>query len=156
VASPISADVAATDVSTPGVKPKSLTGFDLAGNQTTVACPFVVAFNFLGFLEPLPQASIKRGSTVPVKFRLGDAAGQPISDAAAQALIAPTCFVRITFDGVDQPACAAYDTQSNRFQYDLKTSRTTAPGSHAIGIRVSAPDGSGVLNVDSITVLIRT
>ncbi len=35
-----------------------------------------------------PAGPYKRGSTIPVKFRLLDAAGQPVSDAMAQAMVA--------------------------------------------------------------------
>ena len=153
-ASPVTGDVTASDVSTLGLKSVTLIGLDNAGNATTAACPFVVAFNFLGFRQPLPQASHKRGSTIPVKFSLGDADGTPISDTAAQALLAPVCLVEITLDGQEK-GCAAYDADTNTFQYDLKTPKTLAPGDHAVGIRVSAPDGSGVVNADSITVAIR-
>jgi hypothetical protein len=153
-ASPVTADVTATDVSTPGVKSKSLTGFDIAGNQTTVGCTYVVGFNFLGFLEPIPQASYKRGSTIPVKFRLGDATGTTIPDADAQALLAPVCRVKVTLDGTDK-GCATYDPISDTFKFDLKTPKSLVPGNHTVGIRVSAPDGTGVVNTNSTAVAIR-
>lgn len=154
VASPVSADVTATDVSTPGVKSKSLTGQDLAGNSTSIACPYIVKFNFLGFQEPIPQSSYKAGSTIPVKFALGNAAGAKVSDAAAQALITPICLLRITLDGTPV-GCPSYNSTSDTFQYDLKTAKSIASGSHSIGILLTAPDGSGVINSDATTVVIR-
>jgi CSLREA domain-containing protein len=154
VASPVTADVTVADVSTPGVKSKSLTGLDRADNHTTAGCAFYVRFNFLGFLQPIPQSSYKRGSTIPVRFRLGDASGARIADADAQALIAPVCLVRVTLDGTER-GCVTYDPVLDTFQYDLKTPKTLAPGNHTVGIRVSAPDGSGVVNSDSTTVVIK-
>jgi len=53
----VTADVSSSDVATPGVKTKSLTGADLAGNTTTANCTYVVASRFLGFLEPIPLTS---------------------------------------------------------------------------------------------------
>lgn len=154
LASPVTADVTAADVSTLGVKSKSLTGSDVAGNSATIGCTYVVSLAFLGFREPIPQTSHKAGSTIPVKFRLGNATGARLSDAAAQALLAPDCLVAVTLDG-SAKGCAGYDPESDTFQYDLKTAKTLAPGSHTVGIRVSAPDGSGVVNRDSTAVTIR-
>ena len=153
-AATLSADVTAADVATPGVKTKSLTGSDRAGNTTTVACPYVVSYAFLGFGEPIPQASHRAGSNIAVKFRLGDASGRPISDAAAQALLRPTCLVIVTLDGTSQ-GCARYDAASDQFQVDVKTPNSLAAGNHVIAVRVSAPNGSGVVNTNSVTVVIR-
>ena len=137
VAASLSADVTASDVATPGVKTKSLTGSDRASNTTTVSCTYVVSYAFLGFNEPIPQASYRAGSRVPVKFRLGDASLQPISDAAAQALLRPTCRVTVTLDGASQ-GCARYDATSNQFQVDVKTPNSLAAGNHVIAVVVSA------------------
>jgi hypothetical protein len=152
--SPVTADVTAADVSTLGVKSKSLTGFDVAGNQATVLCTYVVGLNFLGFLEPIPQSSHKAGSTIPVRFKLGDAAGATLADADAQALIMPVCRVKVTLDGAEA-GCATYDPDSDTFQYDMKTPKTLASRNHTVGIRVSAPDDTGVVNNDSTTVAIK-
>jgi len=154
LASPVSADVTAIDVASPGVKTKSLTGSDVAGNTTTVSCNYVVSFAFLGFEEPIPQTSYQRGSRIPVKFRLGDASGTPISDTSAAGLLSPVCLVVITLDGTPQ-GCARYDAASNLFQYDLKTPKSISAGDHVIGVRINAPDGSGVINLETTTVVIR-
>jgi hypothetical protein len=153
-ASPVTADVTAADVSTPGVRSKDLTGFDNAGNQTAVGCTYIVGFNFLGFRQPIPQSSYQRGSTIPVKFRLGNAQGVTLSDAVAQALITPVCLVKVTLDGAEQ-GCATYDPKADTFQYDLKTAKTATLGNHTVGIQVSAPDATGVINTNSTTVVIK-
>jgi hypothetical protein len=152
-ASPITAPVVAADVDEPGVFDKQLTGADVAGNTTTVHCEYVVAYDFLGFLQPLPQSSYKRGSTIPVRFQLGDASGLPISDAAAVALTSPTCRVFVTLDGQTK-GCATYNAVSNTFQFDVKTSKTIAAGNHSIGILVKSAGGDTV-NTDSATVRLR-
>ena len=51
--------------------------------------------------------------------------------------------------------CATYDPASDTFQYDVKTPKPLTPGNHTAGIRVSAPDGTGILNTNSTTVAIR-
>lgn len=150
-ASLVASDVTAADVATAGWGTRSLTGSDLADNETTVSCSFVVRYAFLGFLQPIPQSTIKRGATVPVRFRLGDASGTPIDDASATGM-ASTCRVEITFDEVVR-GCATYDAASDIFQSDLKTARTTSTGTHQVGIRVQV--GGAVVNSDSVTVTVR-
>ena len=39
-------------------------------------------------------------------------------------------------------------------QYDLKTSKSLAVGTHALATKVSAPDGSGVVNTNGTTITI--
>lgn len=150
----IGAPVTAGDVATAGVKSVSVTGTDLAGNSTTVGCPFVVAYNFLGFLQPIPRSSYQRGATIPVKFMLGNAGGTPISDAAANTLLSPVCFVRITLDGVDR-GCPGYNATAHYYQLDLKTTKAMSRGVHTIGVQVRAVDGSGLVNSETTTILLR-
>ena len=144
----------AATVGTVGNKTVSLTGEDNASNSTTVDCPYRVSYRFLGFQSPIPQSSFRRGSTIPVKFSLANAAGEPISDAAAQALVSP-CRVKITLDDVEQVGCATYNEKGDSFQYDLKTSKSLAVGNHELAIQVSDPDGSGVVNTDGTTITIK-
>lgn len=153
VSASLSAAVTSADASVAGVGSKSLTGSDVAGNQTTVACPYVVAYDFLGFLEPVTRTTYKKGSTLPVRFRLGDASGSPIGDSAAAALLQPACLVHVTFDGAVL-GCASYNADSDTFQYDVKTAKTIVSGAHTIGIRVSGA-GGGVVNTDAMTVQMR-
>jgi Tol biopolymer transport system component len=154
VASTVSVSISAADLATAGVKSVNLTGEDNAGNTTPVSCSYTVAYLSLGFLEPIPQSSYKRGSSLPVKFRLGDANGVPISDAAAQALLTPTCHVQITLDAHAQ-GCASYDATADVFFFVLRINKSLSAGSHVVGVRVTAPDGSGLLSEQSVTVLIR-
>jgi hypothetical protein len=151
--SPVTADLVAADLAAPGVFEKALTGSDVAGNTTTVDCSYVVGYDFLGFLQPVPQSSYKRGSTIPVRFQLGDASGQPISDGAATALLSPTCLVFVTLDG-QAKGCATYNAVSNTFQFDVKTTKALASGNHTVGILVRTADGD-IVNTDSTTVRLR-
>ena len=103
VASPISGPAIVTSA---GAQTIDLTGDDKAGNTTTEACAYIVAYKFLGFDEPLPAEHRKAGSKIPVKFMLGDANDVPISDAEAGALAA-ACEVQVFFSAGDPvPNCA--------------------------------------------------
>jgi hypothetical protein len=146
----------AANVSSVGNKSVSLTGSDNAGNTQTLSCPYTVKYNFTGLLSPIPQSSFKAGSTIPVKFMLADASGTKISDAQARALVANPCKVKVLFSG-GTPAnnCATYNATTDTFQFDLKTSKSLSPGTYTISVEVSAPDGSGVVNKESVQVTIR-
>jgi hypothetical protein len=131
------------DVSTAGFHTVLLTGFDNAGNATVMACPYIVAYNFLGFLPPFPLEHVKAGSAIPIKFRLGNAAGVPIPDAEAKALV-DSCSVRILFTGGDPvPNCAGYSSGPNRFDFKLKTAKGLKGPHH---VTVVVLDGAVVIN----------
>jgi hypothetical protein len=151
-AATVSADVTATDVAVVGPGSKSLTGHDVAGSQTTVSCPYLVKYAFLGFQQPLPPAWVKAGSMLPVKFQLGDASGATLPDADAAGM-ASACLVEVTLDGIVQ-GCATYDPLSNTFQRDIKTPKNLPVGPHAVGIRVRVVGGA-VVNTDQVTVQVR-
>jgi hypothetical protein len=153
VASEVTADLTAADLTEPGVFSVALTGADVAGNSTTVDCPYVVAYEFLGFLTPFPLSSYQRGSTIPVRFQLGDASGQPISNDAAAALLSPECRVFATLDDAEAP-CARYDSGSKTFHAAVKTTMQLTSGEHDIGILVLSAAGDPV-NTDAVTVMLR-
>lgn len=75
-------------------------------------------------VSPADGATVRAGSTVPVRFRLTDSAGRPLPDAAA-AVLAALCQVRVSVSGAQTlaPACARYDAATDRFTYDWRTSR---------------------------------
>jgi hypothetical protein len=134
------------DVSSAGPKTVLLTGHDNAGNSSAVACPYVVAYAFLGFDSPPLKATAESGSTIPVRFRLGDASGATISDSEAQGLAA-ACAVRIGFSaGTPSPNCASYNAGTNSFAFELKSPKG-AQGVQTIAVTVelggtTIPEGS--------------
>ena len=63
------------DTSTVEAKTVSCTASDNAGNPTTHAVAYHVTYGFAGFLTPLPKATQKKGSTIPLKFVLANHVG---------------------------------------------------------------------------------
>jgi hypothetical protein len=145
---------AGADTTSVGSKTASLTASDTAGNSATAGCPYLVKYRFLGFSSPKAGSRHGAGSSINVRFRLGEASGLRLSDSEARTLVTPVCRVGVTLDGVRQPGCASYDREDNRFEYRLRTSRNLPLGTHTIGIEVTAQDGS-VVNDDSVVVTIR-
>jgi FG-GAP repeat protein len=144
---PLSATVSAVgSTSSAGWRWAPLTGFDRAGNSTTVSCGYLVGYALdvdAGF--PRRPPGVNAGSAVPLRFALTDAAGTPIADADALALAAD-CRVRILLDGI-APGCARYDATANRFEYVLKTPKTLTPGKHTVTIQVVFTGGTSSTDV---------
>jgi hypothetical protein len=127
------------------------TATDNAGNVANASANYVVRYQFLGFLSPLPGASYRPGATIRVKFRLADASGTPIADAAAQGLVT-ACRVKI---GLDTAAgCASYDARNDLFQLDVKVPKSASAGTHQIVMQVLASDNT-VVNTATTAVVIR-
>jgi VCBS repeat protein len=141
------------DTATPGIKSIACVASDLAGNTAQTSLGYTVAFGFGGVQEPIPQSSYKAGSTIPVKFTLTDHASAPIPDTDAQALVA-RCLIRVSLDGVQQSGCVQYSARLDQFQYNLKLPKALT-GTHVLTIKVAAPDGSGVVNASSVTIILR-
>jgi hypothetical protein len=126
------------------------TAADKAGNTANAAANYVVRYQFLGFLSPLPQDSYKTNATIQVKFRLGEATGNPIADATAQSITA-ACRVKIGLDSAT--SCASYDTRNDLFQLNIKVPKNMTIGTHQIAVQVQASDNS-VVNTATTPVVI--
>ena len=82
------ANGAAIDTSTVGPHTFTVTANDKAGNSRSVSVTYYVNYSWKGFLQPInlypdPKSKFKLGSTIPVKFRIVDAAGMPVTNAQA-------------------------------------------------------------------------
>ncbi len=81
---PLAMTVGATvETSSVGAKTVSLTGHDLAGNERTVGCSYIVAYVFDGFSSPVDGGGVlnvvKAGRAIPLKWQLTDASGAPFT-----------------------------------------------------------------------------
>jgi hypothetical protein len=82
---------------------------------------------FGGFQAPLPNAVVKAGSRITVKFTLTDASGHPLSAAAAAALAATPGGVEVTLTGPNvnaaqlAAALCTWVAKGLFFQCNLKT-----------------------------------
>ena len=131
------------DTSTVGTHLASLAATDLAGNQSTTTCPYVVGYGLTG-LQLRPGSTVRVGAEVTVRFSLVDAGGAPISATEARK-IAGSCAARLTIDGVSQPRiCFGYAGASRTFRWKGSATGRLGRGTHQLGIAVTAPDGTVV------------
>jgi hypothetical protein len=105
---PLATTVAIAPItSTTGTKTASVTGEDIAGNQTTLTCSYRVVYQFTGFGPPVsvpPNDYLIAGvmKNIPLRFTLRDAQNAPVLGLSPKAVI--------TTDALDNLACAVSAT----------------------------------------------
>ncbi|HET9730060.1 MAG TPA: hypothetical protein VFR41_11595, partial [Acidimicrobiia bacterium] len=149
----------ASHLATAGNRTATVIGKDLAGNQTSVSCAYQVGYD-VDVVAPVAGASFKNGATVAVTFRLRDDAGNTISDAAAAQLAGgkrSPCFITALFDDVAQKVCPTYAAATDVFTLNVKTPKgRSVIGTHDIAIQIKAPDGTGIVNLVRIPIILTT
>lgn len=105
---------------------------DRAGNTSTTTTPVQVAAFLGGFVSPLPRTTLVRsGSTIPVKFTLGQQGG-PLTGQAALDLIAGNQLrATLTGPGLSSPVLSvlcSYDNTAGVFVCPIKTPKNLGTG----------------------------
>jgi hypothetical protein len=118
---------------------------DVAGNQTTIQVPYTVGLRITDFAPP-NKTSIRRGSTIPVKFQLVDAGGRAVSDTLARSLTASVAFAGTS-------TTATYNASTKVFQANVKTSSSLRVGSTQT-LAVTVRSGAAVVATITSTVFI--
>jgi hypothetical protein len=111
---------------------------DKAANVSRNSATFTVVYLFGGFLQPipLPVSTFKGGSTVPVKFKLTNAAGVNVT----------TAVTTVSVNGGPSLGAATYDGQQYHFNL-----RTKGLPLGPLAISVSLDDGT----VQTVTVTLK-
>ena len=121
-----SSSCGAVDTTTAGAHTLTCTATDVAGNTTEITVDYAVGFSVTK-LSPPTKTKFKAGSTVPVKFTLTGAGGQPIpADLAAQ--LSSSCGATVTL-AAQTPVCAVYDPAKGTFIATVKSPKTLTIGS---------------------------
>jgi hypothetical protein len=118
----------------------------VSSNLTTATCSS--GYTFLGYQAPLPKTKLSASnSTIPVKFRLGDANGNPLSASVASALV-----TRVTLSGISSTPgggtvltsieSCPYNTTSGVFKCNLAKPRNVTIGAQWYWITTTVKIGS--------------
>jgi len=128
------------------------TATDRAGNAQRVTGTYRVVYDWSGFLQPVNDtahgvgngvSAFKGGSTVPLKFQLRNAGGQPVPGAVAQWLVpakggAVTAPVDESLFG--DPATSAtayrYDATARQYVYNWSTKSLATGYYYRVGVRL--------------------
>lgn len=128
----------ALDTATVGPKSFTVTATDEAGNVTTATHAYDVVYDRGELREPVEDgATYKAGRTIPVKFALADAAGEPVSGATVAVSL-------VTIDG-DTLASAdgRWDADGGQYVANLRTTGAGA-GDHRIVVALDDDTTEGV------------
>lgn len=121
---------ASADTSTVGPKSVEITGSDLAGNSTTKTCAYTVGYNFTGLFAPIDRPNAmnvsKAGQAIPLKWRLTDYFGNPVTDltSAVVKVSGISCTLGTTSDFVEETAPGSSGLQNlgdGYYQFNWKT-----------------------------------
>lgn len=139
----------ALDTSAVGPHLFTVAARDNAGNESSTTLAYNVRYAFCGFQRPIDpdgESIFEAGRTVPVKFRLEDAAGRYVSGATARIYLAKIVdgVVGDEIEGVSVGKRTTgnlfrFDRGDNRYIFNLST-RGLSPGIWRI--RVALDDGS--------------
>lgn len=123
---------------------------DQAGNTTTRSFTITVRYDFTGFFQPIDMGgvynTVKVGSAVPVKFRLGGHQGLNVFAAGSPSATTIPCSPTASIDEVEEVATSStsslnYDATAGQYVYVWKTSTAFRAGS-CYQLTVRFVDGS--------------
>ncbi len=152
------ASVKVTTTGSNGVGPFTATcsgAADKAGNKrTAVSAHYTIAYGFRGFIAPKPGATLaKSAHTITVRFRLVNAAGDPISASRAAALAkAGDVRARLSGPGISAvTVTCSWNTTTGYFQCSIKTPSGVQTGtSHPYKITARENVGTGLVTAPVI------
>ncbi len=141
--------VVVTAQADPGAWAFTATAKDKAGNTSTRSGRYQVQlYEFGGFLQPInatgPTSVFKAGSTVPVKFQLRDAAGNPVASRTAPQWLVPvrggllTSSVNetVSSDTATSDGTFRWDATAQQYIYNWQTKGLAAGYAYRIGARL--------------------
>jgi Tol biopolymer transport system component len=133
------------------------TATDNVGHERTERCEVVVAYAYDGLLQPVNRdgSSIFRlGSSIPLKFRLADVNGRPVTDAEAvvqmeriSAAVQGTVIEEVVLGTATNGKVFTYDAAENQYIYTLAT-KPLSRGTWVV--RISLDDGTVHLTTISL------
>jgi hypothetical protein len=125
----------------------TLSGQDVAGRSSSAACGYTVSYAFVGFSTPVDNNTVnvgKAGKTVPLKWRLLDSAGAPVTTLASAhvSVAGHACDLGATEDQLEEVASGGSGLRNlgdGYYQFNWST-----PTSYALScktLRLDLDDG---------------
>ena len=137
----------AADTSSVGPKTVSMTGYDNAGNSKTVSCSYSVGYGFDGLFAPVDKPNTlnvsKAGQAVPLKWRLTDYFGNPVTDlgSATVSVTNASCDSGSTTDLVEEYASGSSGLQNlgdGYYQFNWKSPTSYASSCKWLNLKLGA------------------
>jgi hypothetical protein len=144
-------DGSAIDTSSIGGKSFSVNAADNAGNTNSAAVSYNILYNFSGFFSPVDSAPTpnvaKAGQGIPLKFRITDANGLPVTNlsSVAATVAAVSCSLGSTPDALEEYASGDSGLQNlgnGYYQLNWKTPKAYANSCKTLKLNLG--EGSGL------------
>ncbi len=136
------------DTSTMGVRSATVTGADLAGNTASKACEYQVQPKFVATNAATADGltKVKAGQSIPLKFRLTDANGAPVTTVttASLAVKSLSCSGQSAADAVTESATGSSGLQNfsdGNYQYNWKSPSSYAKSCKTLVLDFGAAAG---------------
>jgi hypothetical protein len=116
-----------------GAHSLTCTATDNAGNTATATAAYTVNYNFIGFSQPIDNNGVlniaKAGQTIPLKFMITDANGNPVTNLTSVTVTAVSlpCSAGTSADQIEEYATGASGLQNlgnGYYQWNWKTPTT--------------------------------
>jgi hypothetical protein len=113
-----------------GSKTANVTVQDNVGNSSSASCNYTVGYNLAGFFAPVDRPNImnmsKAGQAIPLKWRLTDALGRPITNLTGVSVqaIDLNCGLGTSTDQIEEYAAGASGLQNlgdGNYQFNWKS-----------------------------------
>lgn len=130
------------DTSSVGTKQFTVTAVDSSGNTTTVTHTYTIRYGFVGFEPPVTTGTpnvAKAGQTIPLKFKITDHAGSPVTDLTDVAVTSVTCGPGAPGDQTEEHSSGGSGLQNlgdGRYQFNWKTPKTYAGSCKTMQLRL--------------------
>jgi hypothetical protein len=139
-------DGSSIDTASVGSKTFTVNSQDYAGNVSALSSTYSIAYGFEGFFSPVDNDAVnvaKAGSTVPLKFRVIDANGVPITDLAGVTVTATSlvCALGDTEDQLEEYAAGGSGLQNlgdGYYQFNWKTPKGYAKSCKTVTLSLGA------------------
>lgn len=137
------------DTGSVGVHTVNCRASDVAGNQSSASTSYTVAYDFSGFSSPVDNSGLNTanaGETVPLKWRLTDANGNPVTTLRSVTVTAETlqCSIGTTPDLAQETSAGNSGLQNlgdGYYQFNWKTPQSYARSCKTL--RLNLGDGNG-------------
>jgi hypothetical protein len=133
-----------------GTKTANVTVQDNVGNSSSASCNYTVGYNFAGFFAPVDRPNTmnvsKAGQAIPLKWRLTDALGHPITNLTSVSVQAMdlSCGLGNTTDQIEEYASGSSGLQNlgdGNYQFNWKTPAGYAGSCKSIALAFGAGGG---------------
>lgn len=133
------------ETSSVGTKTVTFTAYDNVGHSASKSCDYYVNYSFSGFFAPINRPNTmnvsKAGQAIPLKWRLTDALGTPVTNlgSVTVSVTGVSCALGTTTDEIEEVAAGASSLQNlgdGYYQFNWKSPTSYAGSCKSLNLRL--------------------